>query len=76
MYRYIQDNYSKIRNVEKELATLALEVKLTAGPKKHGTVNHNRFDCTCISFMQSTIKYMLFVLHCLQAEVCYNVYPG
>lgn len=34
--RYIQDNYSKIRNVEKELATLALEVKLTAGPKKLG----------------------------------------
>ncbi|BBM97898.1 hypothetical protein MPTK1_1g09270 [Marchantia polymorpha subsp. ruderalis] len=33
--QYIQDNYSKIRNVEKELATLALEVKLTAGPKKH-----------------------------------------
>ncbi|CAM6127965.1 unnamed protein product [Calypogeia fissa] len=32
--QYIQDNYSKIRNVEKELATLALEVKLTAGPKK------------------------------------------
>ncbi|KAL2649434.1 hypothetical protein R1flu_017562 [Riccia fluitans] len=33
--QYIQDNYSKIRNVEKELATLAFEVKLTAGPKKH-----------------------------------------
>lgn len=32
--QYIQDNYSKIRNVEKELETLALEVKLTAGPKK------------------------------------------
>uniref|UniRef100_A0A7I4AI46 RAB6-interacting golgin n=1 Tax=Physcomitrium patens TaxID=3218 RepID=A0A7I4AI46_PHYPA len=32
--RYIQDNYSKIQNVEKELASLALEVKLTAGPKK------------------------------------------
>ncbi|KAG6548420.1 hypothetical protein Mapa_009907 [Marchantia paleacea] len=35
LVKYIQDNYSKIRNVEKELATLALEVKLTAGPKKH-----------------------------------------
>lgn len=35
--RYIQDNYSKIQNVEKELASLALEVKLTAGPKKAGT---------------------------------------
>ncbi|KAI5063018.1 hypothetical protein GOP47_0021565 [Adiantum capillus-veneris] len=32
--RYIQDNYSKIRNVEKELASLAFEIKLTAGPKK------------------------------------------
>lgn len=34
--RYIQDNYSKIQNVEKELSSLALEVKLTAGPKKAG----------------------------------------
>ncbi|KAL3701502.1 hypothetical protein R1sor_019524 [Riccia sorocarpa] len=33
--QYIQDNYSKIRDVEKELANLAFEVKLTAGPKKH-----------------------------------------
>ncbi|KAG0620993.1 hypothetical protein M758_4G260300 [Ceratodon purpureus] len=32
--KYIQDNYSKIQNVEKELASLAMEVKLTAGPKK------------------------------------------
>lgn len=32
--KYIQDNYSKIRNVERELASLALEIKLTAGPKK------------------------------------------
>lgn len=32
--RYIQDNYSKIRNVERELASLAFEIKLTAGPKK------------------------------------------
>ncbi|CAK9190885.1 unnamed protein product [Sphagnum troendelagicum] len=32
--KYIQDNYSKIQNVERELASLAMEVKLTAGPKK------------------------------------------
>lgn len=32
--KYIEDNYSKIRNVEKEFASLALEIKLTAGPKK------------------------------------------
>ena len=34
--RYIQENYSKIRDVEKELENLNLEVKLTAGPKKAG----------------------------------------
>eukprot|EP00249_Psilotum_nudum_P022128 c28388_g2_i1 orf=347-916(-) len=32
--KYIQDNYSKIQNVERELSSLALEVKLTAGPRK------------------------------------------
>ncbi|CAM0957107.1 unnamed protein product [Alopecurus aequalis] len=32
--KYIQENYSKIRDVEKELENLTLEVKLTAGPKK------------------------------------------
>ncbi|KAJ1257302.1 hypothetical protein BS78_K109700 [Paspalum vaginatum] len=32
--RYIQENYSKIRDVEKELENLTLEMKLTAGPKK------------------------------------------
>jgi hypothetical protein len=32
--RYIQENYSKIRNVERELASLAFEMKLTSGPKK------------------------------------------
>lgn len=32
--KYIQDNYSKIRNVEREFASLAFEIKLTAGPKK------------------------------------------
>ncbi|KAL9266566.1 hypothetical protein AKJ16_DCAP22926 [Drosera capensis] len=31
--RYIEENYSKIRDVEKELANLSLEVKLTAGSK-------------------------------------------
>ena len=35
-HRYIQENYSKIRDVEKELENLTLEVKLTAGPKKAG----------------------------------------
>jgi len=33
-FRYIQDNYSKIREVEKELENLTFEMKLTAGPKK------------------------------------------
>ncbi|KAG2538692.1 hypothetical protein PVAP13_9NG398700 [Panicum virgatum] len=32
--KYIQDNYSKIREVEKELENLTFEMKLTAGPKK------------------------------------------
>ncbi|KAL5232221.1 hypothetical protein ABZP36_030997 [Zizania latifolia] len=32
--KYIQENYSKIRGVEKELENLSLEMKLTAGPKK------------------------------------------
>ncbi|CAM0151828.1 unnamed protein product [Urochloa decumbens] len=32
--KYIQENYSKIRDVEKELENLTLEMKLTAGPKK------------------------------------------
>ncbi|XP_045807624.1 structural maintenance of chromosomes protein 4 [Trifolium pratense] len=34
LQKYIQENYSKIRNVERELANLTLEMKLTAGPKK------------------------------------------
>ncbi|XVF12403.1 hypothetical protein REPUB_Repub08aG0115100 [Reevesia pubescens] len=33
-YRYIEENYSKIRDVERELANLTMEMKLTAGPKK------------------------------------------
>ncbi|KAM1070027.1 hypothetical protein ACFX13_001924 [Malus domestica] len=32
--RYIEENYSKIRDVERELAQLSMEMKLTAGPKK------------------------------------------
>ncbi|KAJ3684480.1 hypothetical protein LUZ61_013644 [Rhynchospora tenuis] len=32
--KYIQENYSKIRDVERELESLNLEMKLTAGPKK------------------------------------------
>ncbi|KAK4783939.1 hypothetical protein SAY86_018307 [Trapa natans] len=32
--RYIEENYSKIRDVERELAHLSMEMKLTAGPKK------------------------------------------
>ncbi|XP_010272607.1 PREDICTED: uncharacterized protein LOC104608347 [Nelumbo nucifera] len=32
--KYIEENYSKIRDVERELANLSLELKLTAGPKK------------------------------------------
>ncbi|KAF6160388.1 hypothetical protein GIB67_019157, partial [Kingdonia uniflora] len=31
---YIEENYSRIRDVERELANLTFEVKLTAGPKK------------------------------------------
>ncbi|KAG5152846.1 hypothetical protein JHK84_029318 [Glycine max] len=34
LQKYIQENYSKIRDVERELANLSLEMKLTAGPKK------------------------------------------
>ncbi|KAK8470365.1 hypothetical protein PHAVU_004G123300 [Phaseolus vulgaris] len=32
--KYIEENYSKIRDVERELANLGLEMKLTSGPKK------------------------------------------
>ncbi|TYH77736.1 hypothetical protein ES332_D04G175300v1 [Gossypium tomentosum] len=32
--KYIEENYSKIRDVERELANLIMEMKLTAGPKK------------------------------------------
>ncbi|GAA0185121.1 hypothetical protein LIER_32409 [Lithospermum erythrorhizon] len=32
--KYIEENYSKIRDVERELANLNMEMKLTAGPKK------------------------------------------
>ncbi|XVF50728.1 hypothetical protein PTKIN_Ptkin04bG0126000 [Pterospermum kingtungense] len=32
--KYIEENYSKIRDVERELANLTTEMKLTAGPKK------------------------------------------
>ncbi|KAA8533796.1 hypothetical protein F0562_031313 [Nyssa sinensis] len=32
--KYIKENYSKIRDVERELENLTLEMKLTAGPKK------------------------------------------
>ncbi|KAF5731116.1 hypothetical protein HS088_TW19G00721 [Tripterygium wilfordii] len=32
--KYIEENYSKIRGVERELTDLTMEVKLTAGPKK------------------------------------------
>lgn len=32
--KYIEENYSKIRDVERELENLTLEMKLTAGPKK------------------------------------------
>lgn len=35
-HRYIEENYSKIRDVERELANLTMEMKLTAGPKKAG----------------------------------------
>ncbi|KAF5743572.1 hypothetical protein HS088_TW08G00156 [Tripterygium wilfordii] len=32
--KYIEENYSKIRDVERELMNLSMEMKLTAGPKK------------------------------------------
>ncbi|GMY07050.1 Collagen alpha-1(III) chain like [Fagus crenata] len=32
--KYIEENYSKIRDVEREFANLSFEMKLTAGPKK------------------------------------------
>ncbi|KAH6783866.1 junctophilin-like protein [Perilla frutescens var. hirtella] len=32
--KYIEENYSKIRDIERELANLTLEMKLTSGPKK------------------------------------------
>lgn len=35
-FRYIEENYSKIRDVEREFANLNLELKLTAGSKNAG----------------------------------------
>ncbi|EOA13892.1 hypothetical protein CARUB_v10027001mg [Capsella rubella] len=32
--KYIEENYTKIRDVEKEFGNLTMEMKLTAGPKK------------------------------------------
>ncbi|EXC32162.1 hypothetical protein L484_002797 [Morus notabilis] len=32
--KYIEENYSRIRDVERKLANLTMEMKLTAGPKK------------------------------------------
>ncbi|KAJ7970040.1 Actin cytoskeleton-regulatory complex PAN1 [Quillaja saponaria] len=32
--KYIEENYSKIRDVEREFTNLTMEMKLTAGPKK------------------------------------------
>ncbi|KAL4595298.1 hypothetical protein ACB092_12G081900 [Castanea dentata] len=32
--KYIEENYTKIRDVEREFANLSMELKLTAGPKK------------------------------------------
>ncbi|TYH98258.1 hypothetical protein ES332_A12G297600v1 [Gossypium tomentosum] len=32
--KYIAENYSKIHDIERELANLTMEMKLTAGPKK------------------------------------------
>ncbi|KAI3793060.1 hypothetical protein L1987_35672 [Smallanthus sonchifolius] len=32
--KYIDENYSKIRDVERELSNLTMEMKLTSGPKK------------------------------------------
>ncbi|KAK4790527.1 hypothetical protein SAY86_017831 [Trapa natans] len=34
--RYIEGNYSKIGDVQKELAHLSMEMKLTAGPTRAG----------------------------------------
>lgn len=34
--RYIEENYTKIRDVEREFGNLTMEMKLTAGPKKAG----------------------------------------
>lgn len=53
--RYIQDNYSKIQNVEKELSSLALEVKLTAGPKKAGTSLALLIVCIVVRLIPSYI---------------------
>ncbi|GAB2265294.1 hypothetical protein Dimus_000360 [Dionaea muscipula] len=39
--KYIEENYSKIRDVEKELANLSLELKLTAG-SKNAALEHLR----------------------------------
>lgn len=36
--RYIEENYSKIRDVERELENLTLDMKLIAGPKKAGWI--------------------------------------
>lgn len=52
LFRYIEENYSKIRNVERELANLTMEMKLTAGPKKAGW-------CTIVLFSSSHLCVFL-----------------
>jgi len=45
--RYIEENYTKIRDVEREFGNLSMELKLTAGPKKAGWASLLLFSTQC-----------------------------
>ena len=66
--RYIEENYSKIRDVEREFGNLTLEMKLTAGPKKVGITTNSLslslLYCllpiwlTCLILLSSALEHL------------------
>lgn len=75
-FRYIEENYSKIRDVERELTGLTMEMKLTAGPKKAGwciicflfltlamVLHFCHFVCLSITFFSFTSWHLVALEH-------------
>lgn len=61
--RYIEENYSKIRDVEREFGNLTLEMKLTAGPKKAGiTTNSLSLSHSFTAFCRFDLLVLFFCL--------------